>query len=155
MDQALLRAYLSAVYELPSSNGPVRASLDGDATTDTALLPDLLRSEFAVVTAYNPRSMVLPRKTNEGRHFVMRDLLIIGCYRVEPCIGYEENGEGTWREPSWLVHHMNRDEAIAYGRVFHQNMVLVNRGARPELVVTDYTFDDVGTTVVGHWRVRT
>jgi hypothetical protein len=154
MDQALLRAYLASVYELPSPQGPVRASLDGDATTDPSQLPELLRSDFAVVTAFNPRSMALPRKVNEGRHIVMRDLLIIGCYRVEPCVGFEEGAETSWREPSWLVHHMNRDEAIAFGRVFRQNMVLVNRNARPELIVTDYTFDDIGTTVVGNWRVR-
>ena len=154
MDQALIRAYLSTVYELPSPQGPVRASLDGDATTDPAQLPELLRGDFAVVTAFNPRSMALPRKVNEGRHIVMRDLLIIGCYRVEPCVGYDEGAVGSWREPSWLVHHMNRDESVAFGRVFRQNMVLVNRSARPELIVTDYTFDDIGTTVVGNWRVR-
>ena len=45
MDQALIRAYLSTVYELPSPHGPVRASLDGDATTDPALLPELLRGD--------------------------------------------------------------------------------------------------------------
>ncbi len=154
MDQALLRAYLSSLYEFPSPQGLVRVSLDGDAATDPLALPELLRTDFAAITAFNPRSMALPRKVNEARHLVMRDLLIIGCYRVEPCLAFEEGAETAWREPSWLVHHMNRDEAIAFGRVFRQNMVLVNRGARPELIVTDYTFDDVGTTIVGNWRLR-
>ncbi|MEI7891917.1 MAG: DUF3293 domain-containing protein [Myxococcales bacterium] len=154
MDQQLLRAYLSTVYEFPTGSGPLRASMDGDVPNDPATLPDLLTRPFAVLTAYNPRSMLLPRKVNEGRHIVMRDLLILGCYRVEACVGYEEEPEGTWREPSWLVHNMDREEVLAAGRVFRQNTVVMCRNARPELIITDPTFDDVGKVVVGHWRVR-
>ena len=154
MDQTLLRNYLATVYEFPSVHGPVRTSLDGDIVTDPATLPELLTRSFAVLTAYNPRSMLLPRKVNDGRHVVLRDLLILGCYRVEACVGHEDDPEGTWREPSWLVHGMDRDEAIAFGRVFRQNAVLYCKDARPELIVTDPTFDDVGKTVVGNWRVR-
>jgi hypothetical protein len=113
MDQSLLRSYLATVYEFPGMNGPLRTSLDGDIVTDVSSLPELLQRPFAVLTAFNPRSMLLPRKVNEQRHQVMRDLLILGVYRVEACVGYEEDPEGTWREPSWLVHGMDRDEAIA------------------------------------------
>ena len=98
--------------------------------------------------------MLLPRKVNDARHSVLRDLLILGCYRVEACVGYEEEPEGTWREPSWLVHDMDREEAIAFGRVFRQNTIVVNEGGRPELIVTDPTCDDVGKMFVGNWRVR-
>lgn len=154
MDQNLLRQYLSTVYELPTAQGPIRASLDGDIVSDPSTLPELLTKPFAVLTAFNPRSMLLPRKVNEARHAVMRDMLILGCYRVEAAVGYEEEPEGTWREPSWVVHGMDRDEAIAFGRVFRQNTIVICRNARPELVVTDPTCDDVGRTIVGNWRVR-
>ena len=154
MDQNLLRSYLATVYEFPTPAGPLRASLDGDIVGDPTSLPELLQKSFVVITAYNPRSMLLPRKVNEARHQVMRDLLILGVYRVEPCVGYDEDPEGTWREPSWLVHGMDRDEAVAFGRVFRQNAVLVCHKARPELVVTDPTCDEVGRTFVGNWRVR-
>src|SRR3954449_12055514 len=125
MDQGLLRAYLGTIFDLPSPNGIVRVSLDGDVANDPSALPDVLTRPFAVLTAYNPRSMLLPRKVNDARHLVLRDLLILGCYRVEACVGYEEEPEGTWREPSWLVHSMERDEAIAFGRVFRQNGIVV------------------------------
>jgi hypothetical protein len=154
MEQTLLRSYLATVYELPSANGPVRASLDGDIVNDPSTLPELLTRPFAVLTAYNPRSMLLPRKVNDSRHLVLRDLLILGCYRVEACVGHEDDPEGTWREPSWLVHGMDRDEAIAFGRVFRQNTILICRNARPELIVTDPTCDDIARAVVGNWRVR-
>jgi hypothetical protein len=154
MDQNLLRSYLGTVYEFHSPSGPLRASLDGDPVTDPAALPELLQKPFAILTAYNPRSMLLPRKVNEQRHLVMRDLLVLGVYRVEACVGYEQDPEGTWREPSWLVHGMDRDEAMAFGRVFRQNTVVVCRGARPEVIVTDPTCDDLGKTFTSHWRVR-
>ena len=104
MDQGLLRSYLATIYDLPSSNGIVRASLDGDVANDRSALPDILTREFAIVTAYNPRSMLLPRKVNDQRHSVLRDLLVLGVYRVEGCVGYEDDAESIWREPAWPAH---------------------------------------------------
>lgn len=155
MDQALLRGYLSTVYELPSPSGNVRVSLDGENTVETRTLPDPLTKQFALLTAYNPRSMLLPRRVNDGRHLVMRDMLILGCYRVEPCVGSEgESAEGAFREPAWLVHGMDRDEAIAFGRVFRQNTIIFARGGRPEIIVTDPTADDLGKSFQGNFRLR-
>ena len=154
MDQNLLRSYLSTVYELASPEGVVRASLDGEILADTTKLPPLLQSRFALLTAYNPRSMLLPRRVNDGRHQVMRDMLVLGCYRVEPCVGFEDEPDGEWREPAWLVHGVDRDEAIAFGRVFRQNTVVYAQNGRPEIIVTDPTLDDIGRTFVGNFRVR-
>lgn len=155
MDQQLLRSYFATVYEFPSPRGIVRASMDGEAVKDVTELPELLQGNFAVLTAYNPRSMLLPRRVNEARHQVMRDLLILGVYRVEPCIGFEaEKKDSVWREPAWLVHGMDREEAIAFGRVFRQNTVIYARDGRPEIIVTDPTADDVGRNFDGNWRLR-
>lgn len=155
MDQALLRSYFATIYELPSPKGLVRASLDGEMIRDVDALPELLQTTFALLTAYNPRSMLLPRRVNEGRHLVMRDMLILGCYRVEPCVGFEADAkESVWREPAWLVHGMDREEAVAFGRVFRQNVVVVAQQGRPEIIVTDPTADDPGKTFEANWRVR-
>jgi hypothetical protein len=154
VDQALLRSYFSTVYELPTSDGASRVSLDGEQLTSFDGLPELLRSRFAILTAYNPRSMLLPRRVNDSRHQVLRDLLILGCYRVEPCVGSEAEPEGVWREPAWVAHNMDREEAIAFGRVFRQNTVIYAQDGRPEIIVTDPTADDVGKTFQGHWRLR-
>jgi hypothetical protein len=154
MDQALLRSYFATVYELPTPAGALRVSLDGENVPQSAPLPELLSRRFAILTAYNPRSMLLPRRVNDQRHVVLRDLLILGCYRVEPCVGSEAEPEGVWREPGWLVHGMDREEAIAFGRVYRQNTIVYAQNGRPELIVTDPTADDVGRTFQGHWRVR-
>ncbi len=71
---AFLRAYFSTVlHELSTPGGPLRVSLDGENTVDARGLPEVLTKRFALLTAYNPRSMLLPRKVNDGRHVVMRD----------------------------------------------------------------------------------
>jgi hypothetical protein len=97
----------------------------------------------------------LPRRVNESRHGVLRDLLILGCYRIEPCVGTESETESTFREPTWMVHAMDRDEAIAFGRVFRQNAIVYCDRGKPELVVTDPTADDVGRAFPGTFRLRT
>ena len=63
--------------------------------------------------------------------------------------------EPTADEPAYLVHGMDRDEAISFGRVFRQNTILYAQNGRPELIVTDPTADDIGRTFQGNWRVRT
>ncbi|HEY2410571.1 MAG TPA: DUF3293 domain-containing protein [Polyangiaceae bacterium] len=154
MDQNLLRSYFATVYELPNDTSVLRVSIDGEIVKDSGALPLLLRSKFALLTAYNPRSMLLPRRVNDTRQQVLRDLLVLGCYRVEHCVGYDEEPEGVWREPAWLVHGIERDEAITIGRTFRQNTIVYCREARPELIVTDPTCDEVGKTFAGHWRQR-
>jgi len=154
VDQNLLRSYFATIYELPMEAGLVRASIDGEIVSDLLALPAVLRTEFAILTAYNPRSMPLPRRVNEGRQQVLRDLLVLGCYRVEQCVGYDEEPEGPLREPAWLVNGIPRDEAIGFGRIFRQNTIIYCQDARPELIVTDSTLDTIGRSFQGNWRVR-
>lgn len=154
MDQNLLRSYFATVYELTTESGTLRFSIDGELVADTSAFPELLRENFAILTAYNPRSMLLPRKVNEGRQQVLRDLLILGCYRVEQCVGYEDEPDGVWREPALLVHGIDRDEALVFGRAFRQNSIIYCQDCRPQLIVTDITCDPIGKTYQGNWRVR-
>ena len=154
MDQNLLRSYFGTIYEMPTESGLVRASMDGELVKDLVQLPPLLRQDFAILTAYNPRSMLLPRRVNDARHQVLRDLLILGCCRVEHCVGFDEEPEGVWREPAWLVHNVSREDAILFGRTFRQNTIIYCRSARPELIVTDITCDEIGRTFTGNWRIR-
>lgn len=154
MDSALLRSYLATVYELPTDTGVLSASMDGEPGRDEAGLPHLLRESFAILTAYNPRSMLLPRRVNEARHMVLRDLLVLGCFRVEQCLGVDDGPDGVWREPAWLVHGIDKEEAVMFGRAFRQNTIVFSRGGRPELIASDPTCDPIGRAYPGNWRIR-
>lgn len=153
MDQNLLRSYFSTVYELATDTGPIRVSIDGELIDDPTTLPELLRQTFAIITAYNPRSMPLPRRVNDARQQVLRDLLVLGCYRVEQCVGHDQQPDASSREPAWLVHAIDREEAMAFGRSFRQNSIIYCRDSRPELIVTDPTCDPLGKTYRGNWRI--
>ena len=154
MEQSLLHSYLATVYEIQSPTGLLRVSMDGDASIDPSGLPDPLTKTFALLTAYNPRSMLLPRRVNEVRHQVLRDLLILGVYRVDQCVGFDDEPDGVWREPAWFVHNMDRVEAEAFGRVFRQNTIVWSTGGRPLLVVTDPTCEELGKVYPASFRVR-
>ena len=54
VDQNLLRSYFATIYELPTDEGPIRTSIDGEFVDDPTTLPELLRQPFAILTAYNP-----------------------------------------------------------------------------------------------------
>jgi hypothetical protein len=153
VDPVLYRSYLATVYELPTETGVLSVSMDGEPGREEPL-PPLLSQTFAILTAYNPRSMLLPRRVNEARHQVLRDLLVLGCYRVEQCLGIDDGPDGVWREPAWLVHAIDRDEAVQFGRVFRQNTIVYCRASRPELIASDPTCDVVGKTYQANWRVR-
>lgn len=154
MDQTLLRSYFATAYEVQTDAGALRFSIDGELVKDVNSLPELLRGRFAMLTAFNPRSMLLPRRVNEARQSVLRDLLILGCFRVEHCVGYDDDPDGMWREPAMIVHGIEREEAIIFGRAFRQNTIVYCQNARPELIVTDITCDPLGKTYQGNWRVR-
>ncbi len=153
MDQNLLRSYFATAYEVQTESGALRFSIDGELVKDTEALPELLQQDFAILTAYNPRSMLLPRRVNESRQQTLRDLLILGCYRVEQCVGYDEQPDG-WREPAMIVHGIDREEALVFGRAFRQNTIIYCQNCRPELIVTDITCDPIGKSYQGNWRVR-
>jgi hypothetical protein len=155
MDQGLLRSYLSTIYELPTPLGVLRVSLDGEIKSEPDKLPEILTQRFALLTAYNPRSMLLPRRINEQRHHVMRDLLVLGCHRVSQAVGYEEEPDGVWREPTWMVSGISREEAIAFGQVFRQNCVVYCDDGRPSLIITDATLDEIGKAIPAGWHIRT
>ena len=42
-----------------------------------------------------------------------------------------------------------------FGRTFRQNTILYCRDAKPELIVTDPTCDEIGKVFSGNWRLRT
>jgi hypothetical protein len=158
LDARLLAVYLSTVYELPASAGAVRASLDGDARAAHTRLPDALRARFAIVTAYNPRSVVTAPAVNAQRHRAMHELLLMGGHQVEACVAHGQDAQGatddTWREPSWFVRDIEREEAIAFGRAFRQNAIVFSDEGRPEIVATDADWDAPGKGYAAAWRVR-
>ena len=99
--------------------------------------------------------VVLARRTDATER------LLAEAERHRPKKGEVKVEELAWRDAPVdtriahaLVHGIDRKEAIDFGRTFRQNTIVYCQGARPELIVTDPTCDDIGKTFQGHWRVR-
>lgn len=125
VDPGLLTAYLMADYvvELPGGAAVLRI---GEA------VPEALRRElaaegvacFAFVTAWNPGSRVLDDHDNQARQAELVAALGEAGFRAWP--GEGRGRDGLWPpEASVLVPGLGEAEAIALGRRFGQNAVVI------------------------------
>ena len=134
MEKSLEAAYRAThfVVEDPRWSGVI---LVGQPTPE---LDDFLQdqgfSDWAYITAYNPRSELLSDDVNRGRH----DELIqnLDADGVPWLSGVGRNPDGSWpADPSVLVCGINRVTAVEIARKFGQNAIVCGTlGGDAELV---------------------
>jgi hypothetical protein len=84
--------------------------------------------EWAFITAYNPRSVILPDAENQAKHAVLKEAL-----RSYLCL----EGEGVGEDPPWkperslLVLGIGSKEAADIGNAFDQNAIVVGALGSP------------------------
>ncbi len=123
MDKSLEAAYRAThfVVEDLRWSGVI---LVGESTPE---LDDFLRaqglSDWAYITAYNPRSELLSDDVNQGRH----DELIqkLDSDGIPWLSGFGRTPDGSWpSDPSVLVCGIDRVAAVEIGRIFDQNAIV-------------------------------
>ncbi len=82
---------------------------------------------MAIVTACNPYSRKGSEEDNNRRQRILRDEL--NTYAVYPAEGISK--DKLWREPSFLVLDIRRDDARKLGMRFQQNAVVFARKSEP------------------------
>ena len=129
----LLAAYLATRYHVRHGGG-----LDFYIERRSADLLALHAAErvagSAFITAWNPESEGTPLEENEARNAALRgDIEALGL-RVLPAEGIGPTG---WREESYLVPGITRDDAVALARKYRQNaIVLIAEDGVPRLEIT-------------------
>ena len=98
-----------------------------------ALLDSLGAPCAAFLTAANPRSAPRPPADNKQLNTALRKLIDAAGYpRYD---GEGRSPDGKWRERSFLIVGIFRENAEALGRLFSQNaIVFIERGKAPALV---------------------
>jgi hypothetical protein len=89
----------------------------------------------AMITAWNPESVVLSADENELRDAALWQCIADHVLFALPAEGRDPTGQWT-PEQSCLILDVTRDLAMEIGRQFGQNaIVIVTRGAVPELLL--------------------
>lgn len=135
LDQALIAAYRATNYVLFVADGREITLNIGVPNPDFDRVLDRHKASTAVVvTAYNPRSVVLPESENRKRHAELTGLLEArGCAYA---LGEGRDPTGQWRpELECVVFGVAVETGLELARRFEQNaIVFVKRGRAPELV---------------------
>jgi hypothetical protein len=87
---------------------------------------------FALVTAYNPRSVTLHDEENRQRNAALEEELQARGLEYGPSSG--ASLDGSWQEPGFVVFDVTPDEARALGRRYEQHAVVWGEGERVALL---------------------
>jgi hypothetical protein len=139
LDEKLIEAYRATDYVLFVGDGPSPSGKDvtlniGRRNPDFDAVLDRRRATTAVVvTAYNPRSVVLAEAENRARHAQLVKLLEDNGY--DHALGEGRDPTGHWKaELECVVFGIPLAAGLAIARRFEQNaIVFVTRGGMPEL----------------------
>jgi hypothetical protein len=138
LDEALIAAYRATDYVLFLGDGnDVTLNIGRSNNTFDHVLDARKAESAVVVTAYNPRSVVLSDAENRARHASLTALLDArGC---DYALGEGRDPSGNWQaELECVVFGISVEMGLEIARAFEQNaIVFVEKGGVPELVYPD------------------
>lgn len=138
LDERLIAAYRATDYVLFIGDGQDVTLNIGRHNPEFDTVLDRRGAKTAVViTAYNPRSVVLSDSENRARHGALTALL--DARAVDYALGEGRDPTGAWKaELECVVFDIPRETGLEIARRFAQNaIVFVTRGAAPELLYPD------------------
>lgn len=129
IDKSLLQAYQRADYVVPEI-GEILHIGKSHPVLD-AFLAQHLSEQWAFISAFNPYSNVKDELWNKARQQELKKLLLKEGYAFLEAYGRDPEGE--WPpEDNFLVMDISAERAVAIGKAFEQNAILV--GTRGEAV---------------------
>jgi hypothetical protein len=137
LDDELIEAYRRTDYVLVRAAGDIVLNIGRPSAAFDRELDSRRAGGAVVVTAYNPRSEILPDAENRARHAALTAMLDAGGYDYAP--GEGRDPTGRWQpEPGFFVFDIPLDAALELARRFEQNAIVeVARGGAPALVYPD------------------
>ncbi|HEY4165088.1 MAG TPA: DUF3293 domain-containing protein [Dongiaceae bacterium] len=133
LDERLIAAYTATDYVLHGEDGELILNI-GRASPQFDAIFDRRGADTAViVTAYNPRSVVLSDAENQARHQALMEVLRQRDLDFE--IGEGRDPSGHWKaEIECVVYGISLETGLELAQRFDQNaIVFIRRGAAPEL----------------------
>ena len=132
LDESLRLKYLDTDYII-SDDPPLLMKIGEQSDDLRVLLGSMGVESAAFITAWNPRSEQLTDEENDDRQGVL--LTDIEKIRLNYLVGYGQRED--WREYSYLVLGLDKDQATAMATRFEQNVyVWIGLAGIPELITT-------------------
>lgn len=133
------KAYREAIYTVVADGKEIIFRIGEVSEAINRLLDEACAAKFALVTAFNPRSEVLPDDENETRQVRLKELLRAeNLYFLE---GYGANERELWeREPSLFIFGISEERAVEIGREFEQNAIVY--GEKNEKIKLVWCFEN-------------
>ena len=138
LDEKLIAAYRATDYVLPDADGmEVTLNIGVPNPAFDRILAARSAATAVVVTAYNPRSVVLPDAENRRRHAAL--VALIEARGYDHAVGEGRDPTGHWTaEVECIVFGIPVAAGLDLARAFDQNaIVFVAKGGAPELVYPD------------------
>ena len=127
-------AYSQAIYQISSPSG-LRTIKPG---TRHGFLDRLLEchgaSTWALITAYNPRSVRLPAAVNRQRQRLLQNICDRQGFHRLKARGGDRAGQWDWEE-SCLLLGIGRIQSLTLARRFGQNAILFGRKHGPAMLL--------------------
>ncbi len=106
-------------------------------------------SEFAVITAYNPRGTILPEALNLQAESQLQTLLQQQRLPSVKLLGASE--DLSYAEPSWMIS-INKNAALKLGKQFQQNAIYYI--SADQLWLLPCCLHHQQETMIGSWQQR-
>jgi hypothetical protein len=133
LNDQLIAAYAATDFILHGEDAGLVLNIGRVSPEFDAVLDRRGVGTAVVVTAYNPRSVVLPDAENQARHRALLDLL--GLRGLDFQIGEGRDPTGDWKsEIECVVYGISLEVGLDLARAFDQYaIVFLQRGVAPEL----------------------
>jgi hypothetical protein len=137
LTNALIEAYRATDYVLFDAEGEVTVNIGRRSAAFDAVLARRGVETAVIVTAYNPRSIVLAEAENRARHAELVALIEARGYGY--ALGEGRDPTGHWKaELECVVFGIAAEAGIDLARAFDQNaIVFIRRGQAPDLLYPD------------------
>jgi hypothetical protein len=137
LTNALIEAYRATDYVLFDAEGEVTVNIGRRSAAFDAVLARRGAATAVIVTAYNPRSIVLAEAENRARHAELVALIEARGYGY--ALGEGRDPTGHWKaELECVVFGIAAEAGIDLARAFDQNaIVFIRRGQAPDLLYPD------------------
>lgn len=134
IDPVLLQKYRDTEYRVHAGGSSFVLDLDHPSEELAALYRERRAASAAFMTAFNPYSQPSDDAQNAAANGRLRKELDSLGFDVLEAVGSDP--AGNWKEPSFLVLGVSRDQAKALGSAYRQNaIVFADADAAPELLL--------------------